>query len=159
MEDGKFTFAIEKTLEHEGGYVSRPDDSGGETNFGISKRSYPRLDIKHLTREQAIEIYKRDWWDRYQYERIDNPKIAAKVFDLAVNMGPRPAHRIVQRAIIRVSDNKISVDGVLGPLTIAAANSCDPLMLLSMIKILAVDYYAKLGKPQFLKGWSRRALS
>jgi lysozyme family protein len=157
--DEKFAYAIEKTLDHEGGHVCRPDDPGGETNFGISKHSYPRLDIKNLTRDQAIEIYRRDWWDRYQYNRIDNTKIAAKVFDLAVNMGSRPANRIFQRAIIRVSDNKISVDGVLGPLTIAAANNCDPFMLLSMIKVLAIAYDGGLNKPQFLKGWSRRALS
>ncbi len=48
----------------EGGYVNDPHDAGGETNMGISKRSYPDVDIKHLTREDAEEIYYRDFWMR-----------------------------------------------------------------------------------------------
>ena len=51
---------ISKVLEHEGGYVNDPKDLGGETNFGITKRWYPDLDIKNLTKEDAIEIYKKD---------------------------------------------------------------------------------------------------
>ena len=50
---------IEKVLKHEGGYVNDPTDLGGETNFGITKRFYPDVDIKNLTKEQAVEIYKR----------------------------------------------------------------------------------------------------
>ena len=46
----------------EGGYVNDPIDKGGETKYGISKRSYPNLDIKNLTKEQAREIYYKDFW-------------------------------------------------------------------------------------------------
>ena len=47
---GRFEEAIEIILQHEGvgidpenptGYVNDPDDPGGETHFGITKRSYP----------------------------------------------------------------------------------------------------------------------
>src|SRR5690606_2973445 len=65
-----FLHAVEVVLEHEGGYVHDPHDPGGETKFGISKRQYPDLDIANLTREQAIEIYRRDWWDKYGYGRL-----------------------------------------------------------------------------------------
>ena len=44
----------------EGGYVNHPDDKGGETNFGISKRSYPTLNIRTLTRDDAMQINHRD---------------------------------------------------------------------------------------------------
>ena len=57
-----FSEVIEDTLSHEGGYVFDPDDLGGETNWGISKRQYPDLDIKSLTREDAIDIYYKDYW-------------------------------------------------------------------------------------------------
>ena len=50
------TEAIEHVLKFEGGYVNDPDDPGGETNFGISKRSYPDLDIAALTVADAVEI-------------------------------------------------------------------------------------------------------
>ena len=52
-----FNEIIEKILEHEGGYVDDPLDAGGETNFGITKKFYPNVDIKNLTEEQAKKIY------------------------------------------------------------------------------------------------------
>ena len=50
---------IVTSIGHEGGYINHPDDPGGETNFGISKKQFPKLDIKNLTRKDAKEIYKR----------------------------------------------------------------------------------------------------
>ena len=61
-----FDEIIEITLEHEGGYVHDPKDLGGETNFGIAKRFYPDVDIKKSYKEEAKEIYKKDYWDRYK---------------------------------------------------------------------------------------------
>src|SRR5690606_26803467 len=87
--DERFRRAVEVVLAHEGSYVNDPADPGGETKFGISKRQYPDLDIASLTREQAVEIYRRDWWDKYGYGRLASPAIATKVFDLSVNVGPR----------------------------------------------------------------------
>ena len=57
----EFNEIIEKVLEHEGGYVNDKDDLGGETKYGITKRFYPNLDIKNLSREQAKEIYKKEF--------------------------------------------------------------------------------------------------
>ena len=57
-----FDSAFTKLLGHEGGYVCHKDDPGGETCWGISKRSYPHEDIKNLTQERAKQIYKRDFW-------------------------------------------------------------------------------------------------
>ena len=49
-----FNDIIEVVLHHEGGYVNDPKDPGGETNFGIAKRSHPDVDIKNLTKEWEI---------------------------------------------------------------------------------------------------------
>ena len=65
-----FNEIIEVVLEHEGGYVNDPTDLGGETNFGITKRFYPDVDIKNLTKEGAKEIYKRDYWDKNRIEEV-----------------------------------------------------------------------------------------
>ena len=65
-----FDEIIDITLKHEGGYVHDPKDLGGETNFGIAKRFYPDVDIKNLTKEEAKEIYKKDYWDRYKAEKL-----------------------------------------------------------------------------------------
>ena len=88
---------IEITLHHEGGYVHDPKDLGGETNFGIAKRWYPDLDIKNLTEEEAAEIYKKDYWDKYKLDEIPE-NLQHIYFDMVVNMGVRNAGKIIQRA-------------------------------------------------------------
>ena len=37
---------IDRLIEREGGYVNHPRDPGGETKYGITKRTYPDLDIR-----------------------------------------------------------------------------------------------------------------
>ena len=58
-----FEVAFEHLLRWEGGYVDDPDDLGGETKYGITKRRYPDLDIGALTAEEARRIYRRDFFD------------------------------------------------------------------------------------------------
>lgn len=157
-----FTYAIEKTLKHEGGYVNNPNDSGGETHWGITKRSYPDLDIKNLTRDQAIEIYRRDFW-RPIYNKITGISVAAKVFDMAVNMGHVSAHRCVQRACVQNGCN-VATDGAFGGGTLFAVNSIEVNRLIRDIKLNAVMHYYDLAKRRpkdraFLLGWIGRALS
>jgi lysozyme family protein len=81
-----FNVAVNLVLAHEGGYVNNPDDPGGETNFGISKRAYPTVDIKNLTREEAIAIYKRDYWKSWMEAQTDQ-HLANCLLDSAVNQG------------------------------------------------------------------------
>ena len=155
-----FSRVLDKILKHEGGYVLDPGDPGGETKFGISKRSYPQLDILHLTREEAIAIYRRDWWERHGYEMIADEDLAVKVFDFAVNMGATRAHKILQEALNRTSPAELSVDGLLGPLSMEAVNNHpNPPLLLAELKLGAIAFYAGLkNAPRYLVGWVRRAL-
>ena len=155
----------------EGGYTpGLPGDPGGETNFGISKRSYPLLDIRRLTREQAKTIYKSDWMDKYHLEQIANQDILNHVFSLLINMGPFHDFTIVQRAVNKCGI-RIQVDGRPGPEMFAAINRCaapiDTLgaasgqarLLRDEITIEAIRYYISLKKPQFLAGWINRVLN
>lgn len=155
-----FERAVEKVLIHEGGYVNDPKDPGGETKFGISKRSYPQLDILHLTREEAVAIYWGDWWKRYGYEMIADLALAAKVFDFAVNMGASRAHKLLQEAVNRTSPADLSVDGRIGPKSLEAINNHPyPPYLLAEFRLGAISYYAGLkNAPRYLPGWVRRAL-
>ncbi len=81
-----FTQALNFSLKWEGEYSFDKEDPGGETKFGISKRAYPDIDIKSLTRAEAEVIYKRDYWDKAGCESME-PKLAIAVFDSAVNCG------------------------------------------------------------------------
>lgn len=57
-------------INREGVYVNDPYDPGGETKYGICKRSYPNLNIKELTLEEAKKIYHRDFWKRGKFEDV-----------------------------------------------------------------------------------------
>ena len=156
----EFEPAFEFMIPHEGGYVSDPADPGGETKYGISKKSYPNEDIKNLTLEDAKRIYRRDFW-LPAYEQINSQAIANKVFDLAVNMGKHYAHIIVQRAI-NYCGCDIAEDGIIGRETVARANMLPESNLLSAIKYLAAEKYKHIAEnnPQeekFLAGWLKRA--
>lgn len=151
-----FEIAIPTILRHEGGYTNDPDDAGLETNFGISKRSYPDLDIKNLTLVDACMIYRRDWWDRFGYGRLLDQSIATKVFDTAVNMGPVPAHKIAQEAA------SATIDGILGLESITAINAQQASALLPRMQDLQAARYREIAieRPQdakFLNDWLDRA--
>lgn len=157
-----FEDAIAFTLPHEGGYVCHPLDPGGETNFGITKKSYPDLDIKNLTEQKAAEIYKRDFWPP-DYYRINSQAIANKLFDLGVNMGQRPAIKLLQSACNECGE-MVVVDGTFGNITLNAINSADSVLLLTAFKKNAVGHYQHLVavNPKlscFLVGWCKRAMA
>jgi len=160
--DWKFVQAVGAVLEHEGGYVNDPDDPGGETKWGISRRSYPELDIANLTEEQACAIYYRDWWRQYKYDLIEDATVAAKVLDLSVNMGPSAAHKCLQRALHACGRRDVTIDGIIGPQTLEAVNSANPLMLLAALRAEAAAHYRALAqadpkRQKFLNGWLNRA--
>ena len=151
-----FDLAIPIVLRHEGGYVNDPSDPGGETNFGISKRRYPDVDIKNLTIADASAIYLRDWWTRYNYGAIFPQAVASKVFDTAVNLGPSRAHKMLQEAV------GVTADGVIGPATLGVVNTMNSLTLLFAFQNLQASYYRNLvlADPtlqKFLNGWIARA--
>ena len=164
-ETERFRYAVEMVLQHEGGYVYDPSDPGGETKFGISKRSYPHLDIANLTREDAIAIYRRDWWERYRIGEIEDVTIASKVLDLFVNVGPIQGATIVQRALHACGRRDVEIDGIMGSRTLAAINSVRPRSaLLAAIKAEAAAYYRLLveRRPElrrFEQCWITRAYS
>ncbi|MDR2459057.1 MAG: hypothetical protein LBD43_03120 [Holosporales bacterium] len=101
----KFDYAFSKTLSNEGGYVNDPDDPGGETNYGISKKAYPDADIKGLTIDKVKDLYYRDYWLKARFDRVRNCEVAAKLFDISVNFGDEQAREIVQRSLASVYRN------------------------------------------------------
>ena len=149
-----FKTAILLTLVHEGGYVNNPDDPGGETNMGISKRQFPGLDIKNLTQDQAVEIYRDGYWKEL-YSQIESQAIANKLFDLGVLFGVGTAVGILQLTL------GITVDHTFGPNTLQAINDADEISLLTSYKANLITHVfniatANLAERQFLKGWSNR---
>ena len=149
-----FDRCINIILRNEGGYVNHPLDPGGETNFGIAKRFYPDLDIKNLTKEQAIEIYRRDYWRPMALDKINNPELVLQIFDMGINAGIRTAIKIIQRIVATTED------GDCGPITTGLINR-SLVDLAERYKDERKKYYCSLCRKNpsqavFLDGWFNR---
>ena len=181
--EANFEQAMTLVLKHEGGYVDHPDDPGGATNYGISLRylkdlkdvegfligdldkdgDVDDLDIRLMTKEKATEIYRSQWWDRYDYASLQDHFIAAKVFDFAINMGAGASHRLLQKALNELGF-ELDIDGKLGPMTRSAVEVANKSTLLWGLVNQAMERYVSLWKKNpayasFLHGWLRRAFS
>lgn len=157
-----FDRAINRVLGHEGGLSMDGQDPGNwtggrvgvghlkGTKWGISAAAYPHLDITGLTREDAIAIYKRDYWDRCHCDEWPGP-VGEAVFDMAVNQGPGDAIRCLQRAA------RVTADGVIGPHTHAAVRSARPNdLLLDFFAWRVIDYAEIVRRNP--KNWERHRL-
>jgi lysozyme family protein len=162
MYSDKFLKAVNWTIDrHEGGLANVAGDPGGLTKFGIAKASHPTVDIANLTRDDAIDIYFREYWDPNRYEEIEDGELAAKVFDEAVNCGAVSANKMLQRATVRVAGHAglIDIDGKIGNFTLAAINLYHGDYLLCAFELEAVHYHVSLHNLKaFLPGWCARDL-
>lgn len=147
----EFASAVKHVLRHEGGYVMNPNDPGGETNFGISRRAYPEMDIKNLTEAAAIDIYKRDYWERVKCDQLPDD-LRLPMFDMAVNQGVAGAINTLQRAA------KVPVDGTLGPITIKAVWADEVETWIRFMALRAKRYADNARYPIFGDGWMRRLM-
>ena len=151
-----FNKIIEVVLKHEGGYVNDPDDLGGETKYGITKRFYPNVDIKNLTKEQAKTIYHTDYWRMAKCDEVP-PHLRHIYFDMVVNFGKRGAVKVLQQAAV-AKGHKIAVDGGIGPNTLKAIKNVE----VDRVRAYRVLKFANIviKKPtqeKFWLGWFRRA--
>jgi len=147
-----FKSAVEIILAHEGGYVNDPKDPGGETRFGISKRSYPNIDIKTLTRQDAAKIYYRDYWQKIRGDSLPFG-VALVLFDIAVNMGVSRAIKALQKAV------GVKQDGKFGEQTLAATNALNKNALIEALTTNRVLYYTTLDTWSIYgAGWTGRAI-
>jgi lysozyme family protein len=172
--DPVFEEVLAFVLAHEGGYVRDPRDPGGETKYGISRRSYPGLDIANLTREQAAVIYRRDFWDGPGISRLPR-ELALPVFDAAVNAGCRPAVRWLQDALNAATGEldpvlpALEADGELGPATlerarrIAGSGPAALRLVRAFMLLRRIRHYLEISERvtlrPFLRGWLGRTLA
>lgn len=150
-----FSSVVKMVLHHEGGYVNHPEDPGGETKYGISKRAYPDVDIAGLTEEDAASIYKRDYWDRIKGDDLP-VGVACAVMDYAVNSGISRASKALQ-GVCGIRNG----DGIIGPHTLSAVwvatrNYGEQYVIDEVTKqrqefIRALSIYETFGR-----GWERR---
>lgn len=157
-----FEKAFERLIGHEGGYSTDRNDpgnwTGGKvgkgifkgTKYGIAANTYPNLDIKNLTIEQAKAIYKKDWWDKLGADQL-HPAIVFQLWDFAVNAGKSRAVKELQQAVA------VPDDGIIGPKTIAAVKAKEVNDVLLLLASERLSFYTSLKIwPTYGKGWANR---
>lgn len=149
------------TLTNEGGWSNHPADRGGKTKYGITESTARAhgFDVRTLTEADAIRIYLEDYW---RWEWVLDTRLAAKLFDIGVNMGLTWAIRLLQRALRMLGNTRVLEDGILGPVTRGSTNGENPAALLATLTYCQMQRYfdivaAAESQRVFLRGWLTRA--
>jgi len=159
MKDN-FDACLTLLLAHEGGYVNHPQDPGGITNLGVTKRVWEEWlgrpvsekEMRALTPTMVKPLYKRKYWDAVRADDLV-AGVDYCVFDVAVNSGPGRAIKFLQSCV------GVTVDGGFGPATLAAVNKAeeDPTRLIELYCAKRLEFLQSLKTFEtFGKGWSRR---
>jgi lysozyme family protein len=143
---------LHRVIGSEGEYANRSpkDDPGGETKWGISKRSYPHLDIKNLTVEQASVIYEKDFIGPLLNKGIPD-SIVFQLFDFGVHSGISRAVKALQKEL------GTSQDGIIGKITVGKIKEKSESDLVMLIVASRLEFMT--GLPNWIsnsKGWARR---
>lgn len=164
---GDFNRAVDFVLAEriEGGFVDNPSDPGGATNYGISTRFLrsvgDRRDVRSLSREDAIELYRKYFWDKCLCDQLPDD-LALCVFDCSVNQGPGAAGKFLQEELNHYEDVNLAEDGAIGPDIVAAAKLHEGNELEYRYIFRRLQHYAELSDKQqfrqFIRGWLKRML-
>jgi len=188
--------AVQNMLKHEvrpdgTGFVDHPNDPGGATNYGISLRFLSKDgaidsdgdgfmdgdfdrdgdidadDIRGLTINQVADLYIKHFWNPHGISQLP-PRMAIKVFDMAVNMGPVQAIKLLQRSLNFLNDAGLVEDGKIGPMTIRESkfftSNWHMEKFMDQIRSQLTEFYVGLAiqRPKlkvFLNGWKKRAMA
>ena len=144
-----FDACFARVIGVEGGYSNDPHDPGGETKYGICKRSYPDENIPNITLERAKMLYKRDYWDAAKCDVIPFP-LDSLVFDAAVNQGVDPAIKMLQKML------NVTQDGIFGAATQAKVRNAGKEMCALYMAERALRYTGTRNFDRFGRGWMKR---
>jgi lysozyme family protein len=152
-----FEQAIKIVLQHEGGYVNNPKDPGGETNFGITKKTAVEYGYTGMMRSipmpVVLDIYRRNYWEKVKADQLPT-EIRLALFDFAVNSGPERAIKSLQATILA------DQDGVIGPQTMKSVSLCDPRRTALLLSCNRLEWLTSLPRfDTFGEGWTRRVVS
>ena len=150
-------------LRWEGGFVNDPDDSGGATNKGVTIGTFRQFygkdktieDLKNITDEQWLTIFKNGYWNPWKADNINNQSIANICVDWAWASGTKTSIKQVQKIL------NVSIDGIVGPKTLAAINESNQKELFDKIYNARIEFINNIVKrkpsqKKFLKGWTNR---
>jgi len=150
--------SFELMLKSEGGYVNNPADPGGRTNLGVTQatwenwvgRQVDEPEMRGLTADKVEPLYKERYFDAVRGDVLP-VGLDYLMFDFAVNAGPGRAIKLLQSAV------GVTPDGGFGPMTLAAVQAVDPVVLIEKFSHAKEDFYRSLSTfATFGKGWLNR---
>lgn len=155
--------ALKFTIGAEGGYSDNPDDHGGPTNFGVTQATWdaycqtyglPITHVCNITMGDATKVYQWGYWDAGFCGEMPL-QLGVCHFDWCVNHGVEGAALTLQDAL------GVYQDGIIGPITLRAANSCAVWPTVTKYLALREQWYQDdaAGNPSqqgFLQGWLNR---
>ena len=153
-----FEAALKALLKHEGGFVNHPQDPGGMTNLGVTKRVWQdyvkrevdESEMRSLTPEAVAPLYRGMYWDAVRADSLP-AGVDLVAFDCAVNAGPRQAAKFLQRAA------GVKDDGAIGPATLEAVRARDSKEMIESFSEQRLNFLKALPTfSTFGKGWTRR---
>jgi lysozyme family protein len=153
-----FEDCLAKVLASEGGFVNHPKDPGGMTNLGCTKVVWEEFvghpvseaDMRALTPAAVAPLYKRKYWDKVSGDLLPSGLDYA-VFDAAINSGPGRAAKWLQQLV------GVTVDGAIGPGTLAAVNAKPVQTLIAQYNDTRLQFLESLPTwGTFGKGWGNR---
>lgn len=150
-------------LRWEGGFTNNKNDRGGWTCKGVTLATFRSVyganktpnDLKYITTEQWMHIFKKLFWDKCKADQIEDQSVANMLVDWAWNAGAINPIKALQRCV------GVTADGIVGSRTLAAVNSRSPLALFGQLREKRIAYYKSIaeGDPRQkvnLKGWLNR---
>lgn len=172
---------INNIIDIEGGYSNNPNDSGGETKYGITKATAIangyRGSMKRLPKSFAFQIYSKSFWDVQNLSLVEelSPNVTEKIADIGVNLGRKRAAIFLQRCLNVLNYKQkfyrdIKVDGNIGKRTISSLEKYlnnrgkeGEEVLLGMLSVLQGAKYISLAERRekdeiFIYGWFKNRI-
>jgi len=156
--NANFARSLAAVLRHEGGFSDHPADNGGATNKGVTLATYRKLvnpagtvqDLKRITNDEVAKVYRVGYWDVIQGDALPSG-VDYATFDYATNSGPGRAVKALQGVL------GVPVDGIVGPVTLAAAKAADPIVTIDKLCAERMAFLKRLDDwPVFKNGWTTR---
>lgn len=139
--------------------------TGWHTNAGITYAAWVKFygntkdaDFYRMPSDMWFNIFKKGYWDKVRGDSYMSKNIAIFVTGMAWGSGSKQAGISLQRAI-NLCGIKIEIDGVIGALTIGAANAIEPRVLFDALANERERFFYAIGtgkNAKFLKGWLNR---
>lgn len=151
-------------------YAIHTDNNGKGVIAGINEGSWPveyaAIAAADVSARAALisDFYLKNYWDPRRLVSLTSQDIANRVLAADVNMQFHEGGVLLQKAVNTLGGAQVAVDGAIGPITLAAANACDPVALLSAFRKQAVLYYQEVvarnpADEAYLAGWTSRAMA